>query len=312
MVQEPVIIEERIISGRGLFIIEGEWVTARRYWLYARLLREPKPDYKNNKFPRQKGNYANMLWLEREYVCREETMEYELQRWDWYGDVTGQVQVNQQCIADREALNLQNAVTALEGALFIIPGDTVAPMRAGYDKIVVECRDGCAVSFELWAQRYDYCPNRDFTPPPPPEPPPQEEPPFSPGTPFDGKDGRPFISPPYDGEIDGGDTVPDEGDEGVEPPPEIPSCTLLDLIVSYDRLLDGVRTRQSFNLQAYAPVGAVEVREVGGGLSSIFLFSAGSVPVGGAPNPAQCIIPGFYRVNRGVGVWSNPSYTITR
>jgi hypothetical protein len=311
MPQEPELIEERIISGRGLILIPSEWKDARRYWLYAQVLRVPEPDYRNNKFPRQKGNYANILWLEKEYVCKEESMTYALQRWDWQGDTSGQVQIDQLCIQKVDAQSLRDAVIALGGTIGLTLYGRLVPLTTGYDRIVFECRDGCALSVQLWGQEYDKCSDRDFTPTPTPEPEPEEGEPFPNDIPFDGQDGRPAVTQAYDGENDGGDTVPYDRDEEQEIPPEIPQCTLLNLTISYTRELDGVTTRQSFNFRAYAPLGEIEVREVGGGLSSLFLFSAGSVPQGGAPSPSQCITPGFYRINRGVGLWSNPTYTFS-
>jgi len=303
MASQPELVEIRVISGRGLLKIPEESKKARRLWLYVDLLRLPDPNYINAKYPREKGNYANILWLESGYVCKEETMTYSAQRWDWEpaGDMQGLY--TKQCIARVATRNLKTVAEALGAFVILSPDEDVTPLQQDYDSIVFECRDGCGISARLYSQMPDLCPDQEesSTPPPNPDPPPQ--PPVAPGVPLDGNDGNAEVDDPYEEPDDGGDTVPDVIDRREDPPPTIPDCTPLNLTISYTRVLDGVSSRQSFNVMAYAPVGAVSVGEFVQGGSSLFLESRGTPP-------GTCGAFESRRVNRGLGTWSNPSYVV--
>lgn len=266
---QPELIITRIVSGRGLIQIPEEYRSCRRMWLYAEIARYPEPDYRNKKYPREKGNFANILWLQEGYVCKQEVMEFEKQRWSWLSDEVGQVLYDAQCIAVTETKNLKTVAEALGAFVVLSPFDPVELMEQDYDSIVVECRDGAGVILRLYGQKYDRCPDQEESKKTPPEPPPPPAPPLEPGELLDGKNGRLGISPPYQEPDDDGDTVPDEGD--APPPPPLPpyqegSCEKYVLQVRLDYVqTNGQPGLQRTYVTIYSPFGGFEYIITGNG-----------------------------------------------
>ena len=304
---QPVEREVRLISGKGLIKIPRDPLI-RRCYITAFVARSPVSDYQNFKYNEPRSVYANLTFYKGDYVVREETMHYKKQRWDIIEDITGQSMYLSNCGFAAVQRSIGALATALGFDISFTPGEAFYPIDDYSQDIRVVCRDDTAIVFTIFTQRYDKC--EDVPEPPPLEEPP-EPPPFDavpPGTPFNGEGGTPTITPPYDGEDDGGATIPFEGDETdpeEEEPPPIPECTPVTIRFSYSRLLDGQASIQSFSVPGLAPVDSAEIDEVANGGSSIFVTDrTGS---GGSCSPT----PVRRRVNRGLGQWSGLSYTVT-
>lgn len=227
---QPELVEKRIISGRGYLRIPVDQST-RLIYLQCTLLRDPTPNYINNKFADAKGNYANVQWYKNGYVCRTDTVEYELQRFDWIEDITAQALYGAMCQHAEVINSIVNLATALGGALIAVPGRGFFPIVDFPQEVRFLCRDSCGLQVELWRQVVDICPD---IPPPPPPPPPPEVPPSKvpPNQAFDGENGNPRISPPYFPPDDVGDTVPAPIDQDVPPENQGEQCTVY--LLTYD------------------------------------------------------------------------------
>jgi len=219
------LLEERVISGRGLFVNEYDSLH-RIYMLRCKLARLPTWDYPNKKYPREPSLYAYIEWENQGYVQRTDTMRYKQQEFYWNQDVTGQLKRALVCEFQQVNEKLNLIMDALEIPVGP-PGDPefdilYNPLQFPIDRILFECRDDCAVFAELWVYPYDEnCPRAESTPVPPPPPPNIPDLPLPPGTPLTPDGGFP-VSPPYDGISDDGDTAPFPEDEPSPPPEEYP------------------------------------------------------------------------------------------
>jgi len=267
---KPELEETRYISGRGLFRVPFTADT-RRIYLQCSVLRDPNPNYVNNRYNFSKGFYATILWYKGGYVVREDVMEYELQRFEWIADITAQAIYQANCGYLKVIEWIRYLGEQLEIDMTPTPGRVFYPLNDFPEEIRIVCRDGCAVTVELWRQLIDKCPSyaSDDRVPEVPDPPPEKLPP---GSPLDGNDGRPNVSPPYDGEDDQGDTIPYDPDEFPPPePPEYEACTKL--VIAYKITFVGGASVVSTGV-VYAPFGGVRVAP--GSLRGIQQLSRGS------------------------------------
>lgn len=215
---EPELIEFRTISGTGSVRIPADKKEGRKYWLALDILRPPKVDYVNKKFPIDKGNYANILFLDaKKRVLREETLEYPAQVWTFTADIIGQILYSVECGFEVTQKNLRTVAQALGAVAVLSPFEPVSKLEIDTATIAIKCRDGCAIYARLYYQEYSLCPDQDKSPQPPPDIP-EPPPPLEPGEPLDGDDGRPFLSDPYD--IEGGDPFYEPFPDDQTPPPE--------------------------------------------------------------------------------------------
>jgi len=218
--KEPVVIERRTISGRGVFIFtpEAKW---RHFWLYVSILRPPAIDFGSSQYNPDRSFYATFVWSHRNYILREDVLRYYQQCFEWASDPTGYIAKAETCLHDRTIEYLQALGDGLSVPLPVPdPNNRIwyEPLQGRFDRIRIVCRDRTAITAELWGLEYDVsCPSATPTPklPPVPDLPPPSVPPNQP------LDDTPTpASPPYP-QNDGGDTVSLPGDQDT-PPPQFP------------------------------------------------------------------------------------------
>jgi len=207
------LLQSRTISGKGLFKVAYN-EAFRYFWLYAEVIRLPLYNFNNYKWDPPRSEYAKITWNWDGYVIREDVIKYELQRFDWEVDPTGDAAFAITCYYSALSGYLDYLAPFIPAAP--LPEDPTSkiyftPTKNYFDEILISCRDDTAISFELWGLKYNQnCPEATSTPPSRPGSPPRRAP-VPPGV------GIGDISPPYDPATnDGGNTVPFGGDENPE------------------------------------------------------------------------------------------------
>ena len=232
--EEFVEIEDRLISGLGILQIpeDPKW---RYFRIYVNLIRDPDPDFRNNKWNPNRGEFAKMTWVSQNYVYREHVLNYEkevfeLPAEECAGFITSPISCLFQGVFD-----LLEVITVLVGGTVIPPGNPI-PFEAVKllpTQIQFACRDGCAIQVVLQGLEQDVaCPEGDPSPKEGDKPP-NELPKVPVGEAID-------TSAPYDPPDDNGNTVPDPIDE-VAPPPDFPvgdECQEMTITILWETQID--------------------------------------------------------------------------
>lgn len=225
------LIEERLISGKGVLKIPEPDQKIRAAILYLDVVRFQKTGYKNLEWNPSKGVYARLAFRYKEYVIEEKLMHFERQAFPMVNDFAGQTLIAVKCAYEGLLQSFANLGVAL-GVTPVSITDLIKDyenLRQSWDEVLIYCEADAAIQARLYGIKYDTCnPDKDDDQPPPPPPPPL--PPVPPGTDIGD------ISPPYDGDDDDGNTNPYDGDETIPPPPpwgETDSCVRYRVTVSY-------------------------------------------------------------------------------
>jgi len=296
---QPVERFQRLISGKGIIQLPKDPLI-RICYINAFVARFPKSDYRNYKYNSPRSVYANLVFFKDGYVVREETMHYEQQRFEIIEDITGQSMYAINCGFAAVQRSIGALATALGFTIGFTPGVAYYPLDIYPDTIKVVCRDDTAVAFALFTQQYDVC---DDVPPPPPLPNPSEPPPTGavpPGTPLNGADGSTPVSPAYDGEDDGGDTIPYPGDELEPPEPsEFPAGSQCQLVTVSGAISgdtpDGQTITRSFSRDVWGVAEGYDVIQGNGGVTSgdvgrVEVLARGAVSAGGCGVPQSVVV----------------------
>lgn len=205
MSQEPELVEDRRISGKGLLKVNPDVKKIRYFTLYADVIREPTNKYLNLNYNPPKSRYATLTFLLDDYVQFEHPMEYSKQRWDLVADVTSQNLIALKCVYDGILKSFANLGTALN----VVPVSITDKIKDYeylvllFNEIRVVCYGDTAIQLKLYTTANDTCdPDKDTPRKPPPPPPP--DPLTPPGLPV------PNISLPYNPDPQD----PDVGDDG--------------------------------------------------------------------------------------------------
>lgn len=212
--ETPVLLEERVISNRGLIIWTPD-ATYRRFWVQCELVREPRINFVNKKFNPERSDYANIIFLRENQVIREEVMNFERQTFVFDPDPTGYIAKALHCWFASAYAQLGAIATAV--GVTLVPGDPVfcEPIEDQFDQILFSVRVDGALGVQLYGLKYDLaCPESEQEPQPPPPPP--DFPNFPPGTPLADTDAP--ASPPYSPPNDDGNTNPLPEDVATPPP----------------------------------------------------------------------------------------------
>lgn len=221
----------RTISGKGVIILSEDYFSSLQVVLYAQILRKPRNRSANLTWNPDKSFYAHITFCFDDYVLYEYDMNFDSQMWVVHDG--------------QNAQNLLSLICAYDGILdsFVSVGNVIGVtlsrtnlikshpyLRFVPNRIRFECFADSAVTLTLKGTALDKCDPQDGdnTPPPPPPPPVT---PVPPGTPVP-------VSPPFEGEDDGGDTVPfpiDEPDPN-EDFPQGDRCLAYVVRVNYDFL----------------------------------------------------------------------------
>lgn len=215
------IVQERLISGKGVLKVPTDAVKNRAYVLFATVVRQPKNKYLNFNWNPARSRYGNMVFLREGYVIDTLPIEFPKQVFDGVNDISGQTLIAIKCAYEgilQTFVNLGNGLAGTPGGI----GLSVTPitdlikdyenLRLAWDEIRLQCYADTAISLRLSRLKYDTCDeDKDKDKPPPPPPDPIE--PIEPGTPIE-------TDEPYDEDTsDDGNTKPFPGDEPLPPTP---------------------------------------------------------------------------------------------
>lgn len=296
---EYELIQERLISGKGVLRVPTDKKKLRHYILYSDVIRLPKNAYINKNWNPDKGKYAFITMVRNEYVIAEIPIEYKRQSIDGIADIAGQTLIAVKCAYEGTLITLSNLGLSL-GAPPLSYQDLIKDyenLNLAWDEIRVSCYADTALQLRLYRRNYDTCnADKDKQPPPPPPPPPL--PPVPPGTPIAD------ISPPYDrDDSDDGNSIPFEGDDVPPPPPAQPeACDICRVTVRAKAIPQGTTVtivgHSGNGGVQYAPITSVQVS--GPALNVLGGRMVGTGACGGESN-----IPVNYALNF-AGSWENP------
>lgn len=222
------LLEERLISGRGVLRLPDNPGISRHSILYLDVIREPRNKYYNGNWNPVRSRYATLVFRRQGYVISASSMEYDSLAVDGIADISGQNLIALKCAYEGILISFVNLATA-QGLVLTSYTDLIQNYESldlGWDEVLIQCYADTALQARLFRLEYDFCdPEKNNQKKPPPPPP--RLPKVPPGTAIGD------ISPPYDGEDDNGNTDPFDGDTTPPPPPPEPE--------SCDRLLITVR-----------------------------------------------------------------------
>lgn len=211
------LIEDRLISGRGVLKVGESNVKRRHSILYLDVVRLPRNPYLNNNYNPPRGKYAFLTFIREGYVVADASMEYRRQLVESVHDVAGQTLIAVKCAYDGLLTSLEVLSAAL--GLTVYPRTDLIKdyenLQLGWDEVRFSCYADTAIQARLYTLQYDSCTgDRDDQKKPPTPPAPLPLVPI--GTPIGD------ISAPYDDDTsDDGNTAPYPGDE-IPPDPNEP------------------------------------------------------------------------------------------
>lgn len=261
MSEQFVELEDRLISGLGILQIpnEDKW---RYFRIWVNLIREPEPQFLNNKWNPSRGEYAKITFISEGYVYREEVMRYEKEYFAFPAkEAAGYLASPLACLF-QVVFNKLEKIETLLGApptppTLVIPIEPVLQVRT---QVQFACRDGCAIQVVLEGLEEDVvCPEGEPNPKRSDKPD-NELPKVPVGEAID-------VSPAYDGETDNGNTVPDPNDEQA-PPADFPvgnECQEVVVTILWETNIDPPGNTATATY--YGPVTKVELLQDSQGVS---------------------------------------------
>jgi len=275
----------RTISGKGLFKIdELADKQYRHYLLYIDVIRKPRNEYLNFSYNPPQSFYANVLFRKDGYVLETRQIKYPAECWSFQPYTSGQTLLAVKCAYDGILQSFANLAVGLGLTVIsvtdLIKDYTSIPLQ--FDEFAVSCYSTGAIRFRLFGIKYDVCdPEKDKVQPPP-TPPPAE-----PGViPVD----EPIaVSPPYDGDNDGGDTIPSEGDTASDYPFG-DACVVY--VISFTVTITQDNTQQTGTARVFGEILDVYLQNAPG-TSAVIVTCRGNADEPGAECAAT---PGDYGV----------------
>lgn len=258
--EEPVKIETRTISNRGLIRWEPSRVY-RRFWFNCQVIRLPRLNFLSKKINPDRSEYAQITFLRKGVVLREERLNFSFQTFTWEQDPTGYLANSTQCWF--EAISSQIATIQAVLGIPVIEGEPIYanPIFDQFDSVRFVVRPDAAIRVDFWALKYDEnCGYGDEGSPPPPPPP--DSTPVPPGTPVQ-------VSPPYRYPDDNNNTQPLPEDELPEPPPQGGACIPYSVTVRVDLIAGGF---EEFTVTLFGEFEGAGVSEDG---NSVFVRCRG-------------------------------------
>lgn len=215
---EPELLDERIISGRGVLKIPTASLKARYYIMYVDVIRNPKNAYINKEWNPPQGMFARITYRRDSYVVDEDMIKYERFSKYYVNDIAGQALRAIKCAYEGILISFdrQNAALGLIPLPYTNLIQDFESLALGWDEVLFSCYSNTALQVRFYGLNYDVCnAGNDQSNYPPPPPPPL------PKVPNNAPIGD--ISEPYDpGTQDDGNTSPFPGDEIPQPPLEPP------------------------------------------------------------------------------------------
>lgn len=229
---ELELVEERLISGKGVLRVPSAARKARYWIMYADVIRLPTNEYRELNWNPYQSLYARMVYRRDGYVQIYDHIRFTREQRTYINDITGQNLRAIKCAYEGTLISFNRLAAAL--GTVVLPYTNLIEdyesIALSWDEILFSCYSDTALQIRFFKKDYDVCnPENDDSDYPLPPPPPLPRVP--PGTPIGS------ISPPYDeGSNDDGNTDPFEGDESEPPPPPEPEpCDkcLVTLLVSF-------------------------------------------------------------------------------
>lgn len=237
-------IQKRRISGKGILKVprsNPNYKICKILSLTSTVIRPPSQEYLNFNYNPPRSRYATLVYLSQGMVLKEEQVEYLLQTSRWYGDISAQVLYAVKCAYAGILQTFVNLGIALPRPPFSVNNGIAEWKHTDlfFDEVRCVCYADTAIQLDLITVPYDLCTDDEDTeptPPPPPPDPPVEE---TRGVPILPDSPDP-LSPPYEGEDDDGNTIPNPLDvpEDVPPPPPERTCTPIRLKIDGYRASD--------------------------------------------------------------------------
>lgn len=246
---EIELIQDRLISGKGVLRVPTDVVKNRFYVLYTDLVRPPNNKYVNLNYNPPRSQYAWLTFFRNGYLLDEKSIAFPKQVFDGVNDICGQTLLALKCSYAGTLQTFVNLGLAL-GLPPISVINTIADyqnLRLAWDEIRIVCYADTAIQCRLYRLKYDVCDadlDDDF-PPPPPDPP---VPPVPPTTPLDN------ISPAYDQDVDDGNTVPFPTDTNV-PPPVGNACQAYTVVYGW---INQLGEDQTASINVFGKVGRIK------------------------------------------------------
>lgn len=271
------LLEERIISNRGVLRVPDGEGKYRRYTLLCDVIRDPVRPFISNKWSPSRQRYGTLVFLRDEYVVAESPVDYEHRRYDWILDASGQTLVAVKCAYEgilETFFNLGNALSLPSISITNLIED-FETYNLLWNEVRLVTEPGAAFLLRLYGNEYQRCNDEalDEDKPPPNPPPIPKVPPL---TPIED------ISEPYpDDDV----TDPEDIDSFPEPPPPVPEgtpCQTYTMNVGYQFAFSPFSTG-SFNTTIRAPYFSGSLTITGEFRNQMtFEFSSGGA------NPEQC------------------------
>lgn len=287
----------------------------RRFHLRTNVLRLPISQFLDNDYNPQKSFFATMTFIREEDVVDTKRIEFINQAWDFYPPYDGQLQIAVKCAYQGILDTFINLGIAAGYPPYVVDNSIEAytELTSIWDEIRVVCYSSAAVELNLYAEDYDVCnvsvkrpsppPEKPPTPPPPPLPPtitpPETEPNNVPYAPPIGD-----ISPPYEGEDDGGNTVPYTNDENPTPPPPTTGdpCSLYRVVLRNKIEQIGVpnsENTENRTIEVFGVVGQPSIAVLSPGAAANFYIECQGIKNNGqtgAPQTQVCLSFGVYLI----------------
>ena len=213
------LLEERLISGRGILKVPVNNDGDRLRLLVVDLVRPPLSLYSNKSYNPNRSRYGTLVFLRRGYVINTEPVEYPRMVFDGVQDITGQTLLAVKCAYDGildTFVNLSVNLGGTPGGIGLFPTTKdnnikdYTSLNLSWDEVRLVCYSTTALQLRLFSTAYDACDNafvKDLTIPAFPTPIAE----VSPTTVLE------TISAPYSGGSDGGNTIPIPADSNSRP-----------------------------------------------------------------------------------------------
>jgi len=264
---ELELVEERLISGKGVLRVPSAARKARYWIMYADVIRLPTNEYRELNWNPYQSLYARMVYRRDGYVQTYDYLRYTREQRTYINDITGQNLRAIKCAYEgilQSFVNLGVSIGSIPVSVTNLIKDYKS-LALSWDEILFSCYSDTALQIRFFKLDYDVCnaENDDSDDPPPPPPP---LPPVPPGTSIGS------ISPPYDGDED---TDPFEGDDSEPPPLEPPGeeCVLYSITIRH-----GQRYGDPFierGVTAYGEILGVRIIAVSGVQNALQINSRG-------------------------------------
>jgi len=214
MSPSPIPPVERTISGKGIIIVPSEYIRAKVVYLYTAVRRRPASEYLNVRWSPSKRYYGNLNFCIDDYVVSSFELNFDYQRFLVHSSQSSQNLLSLICALDATLDSFESFAIAL--GLPYVRRDPIKEhpyLAFQVNNIKFNLYSSSAVDLYLQGLPLDMCEDDDGDPQPPPPPPPLPaiQPPDLPVV----------VSPPYDGDSDGGFTEPFPGDVTDPPTPGV-------------------------------------------------------------------------------------------